>query len=314
MSHRRPTILIVDDVADNIQVLAGALRGDYSVRFARTGSAALASLQTHPLPDLILLDVMMPGMDGYQVCRMLRDAEKTSQIPVIFITARDGERDEEEGFAAGAVDYITKPFHLPVVRARVKTHVELKLKTDLLAELAHLDGLTGIANRRRFDAVLADEWRRAQRSATSLAMLIVDIDYFKRFNDHYGHLAGDRCLSSVAECLDATASRAGDLVARVGGEEFAVLLPGSDQAAAFAVAQRVAERLAALHISHPTSPVADQVTVSIGVAATLPRLADSPTSLFEAADRQLYAAKEHGRNRIEPAPSRAVAPQRLFAT
>lgn len=301
----RPVVLVVDDVPENIAVLAAALGADYEVRFATTGAEALRIAETSPDLDLVLLDVVMPGMNGYEVCRRLKASEHTAGVPVIFLTARDEASDEQEGFAAGAVDYIVKPFRGPLVNARVRTHVELKRKTDQLASLALLDGLTGIANRRRFDEVLRAELRRMARAGTPLALVMLDVDYFKAFNDRYGHLAGDDCLRTVASCLAETLRRSGDLAARLGGEEFALLLPSCDRAAGAAVADRVRAAVAARAVPHAGSPLSSRLTVSMGVAALVPAIGTSPGDLLDAADRALYQAKAEGRDRVVLAPAPA---------
>ena len=295
----RPLILIVDDNPINIQVLAEALSADCRVKVATTGAAALA-VANNPLsrPDLILLDVMMPEMDGYEVCRRLKRNPATQGIPVIFVTAKNDAKDEEEGLRLGAMDYIVKPFHLAIVKARVRNHVSLKLRTDMLESLALIDGLTGIANRRRFDEALKHEWKRAMRSGTHLALVMADIDHFKAYNDHYGHGAGDQCLKSVAHALSGELGRASDLLARYGGEEFIAIMPDTENAGAQVLAERWRASVAALTLPHQFSSVADHVTISVGYASITPSPEQSPTDLLELADKMLYAAKEQGRNRV----------------
>lgn len=175
----RPTVLVVDDTPSNIQVLAEALRTEYRVRVANSGRMALEIIATKGLPDIVLLDVMMPDMDGYEVCRRLKNDSLTKDVPVIFITAKTGAQDEEQGLRLGAVDYVTKPFHLPIVLARVRNHINLKLKSDLLETYARFDGLTHIPNRRHFDECLAVEWKRVQRTGWPLSLIMLDIDCFK---------------------------------------------------------------------------------------------------------------------------------------
>lgn len=295
---QKPTILIVDDTPTNIHVLAEALRGDYRVKVAASGKAAFEVIARQGLPDLILLDVMMPEMDGYDVCRRLKERPETKGIPVIFVTARTDAQDEELGLRLGAVDYITKPFHLPIVSARVRNHISLKLKTDLLEAHALLDGLTDIPNRRRFDEALASEWRRAHRARTPVALVLADIDYFKSYNDHYGHGAGDACLKQVAAALAAALVRPGDLVARYGGEEFVALLPDTDSHGAREAAEHMRRQVEALRIPHRHSEAGEWVTISVGVAGCIPTDDESPALLLERADRALYRAKETGRNRV----------------
>ena len=185
----KPTVLVVDDTPDNLALMSALLKDDYKVKIANNGEKALRIVTEHP-PDLILLDIMMPGMDGYEVCRRLQDDPATRRIPIIFVTAKGDTEDEKKGLDLGAVDYISKPYQITIVKARVRTHVRLKQQADLLESLAMIDGLTHIPNRRRFDEVLDAEWRRSCRDATPLALLMVDIDFFKGYNDHYGHVMG----------------------------------------------------------------------------------------------------------------------------
>jgi diguanylate cyclase (GGDEF)-like protein len=295
-SFKDYSVLIVDDVPTNIQVLAEALRQDYRVKVATNGTDAL-SIARQTLPDLILLDVMMPDLDGFEVCRQLKSDSLTNGIPVIFVTAKDDLADEEHGLNLGAADYITKPFHLPIVRMRVRNHMRLKQKADLLERLAHIDSLTGIANRRRFDQALDVEHRRCQRTEQPISLLLIDIDYFKHYNDHFGHGMGDRCLANVAEALTNNAGRAADLVARYGGEEFAVILPQTDAEGAMLTAERLREGVLELAIAHAPSAGQPFVTISIGIATTIPTIATPATALIEDADKKLYEAKAAGRNR-----------------
>ena len=292
------SILIVDDVPTNIQVLAEALRKHYRVQVATNGRDALAVAQTRPQPDLVLLDVMMPAMDGFEVCRRLKEDPATRHIPVVFVTAKDDVADEERGLMLGAVDDIAKPFHLPVVRARVRNHLALKLKADLLESLANIDSLTDIANRRRFDEKLAAEWRRCQRSGLPLSLIMIDIDHFKAFNDHFGHGAGDICLVTIAATLSANLSRPGDLVARYGGEEFAVILPETDPAGAVRIAERMRVALAEQGMAQAPGDERSIVTLSAGVAGRVPDEQADVAELVAAADRKLYEAKTLGRNRV----------------
>jgi len=294
----KPLILIVDDTPTNIPVLAEALHTDYRVKVAPSGKAAFEVIARQGPPDLILLDVMMPEMDGYEVCRRLKTQAQTRDIPVIFVTAKSDAMDEERGLRLGAVDYITKPFHLPIVNARVRNHIRLKLKSDLLETLALVDGLTDIANRRRFDQALEIEWKRAQRTGDSVALIMLDIDHFKAYNDHHGHGAGDACLKRVATTLADSVERAADLVARYGGEEFVVLLPDTDATGARQIAERLRQAIEALAMPHGHSPVAEVVTLSLGLASAIPSAESPPANLLEQADQRLYQAKSEGRNRV----------------
>ena len=293
----RARILAVDDTPMNLSLLEGCLGDVYELRVSPSGPEALALLESWT-PDLILLDVMMPGMDGLEVCRHLKADETLQAIPVIFVTGRDEEADELEGLEAGAVDYITKPFSLPIVKARVGTHLELKRCRDLLRAHAFVDGLTGLANRRRFDEALSQAWALAVRQRSSLGLVLLDVDHFKAYNDAYGHPAGDACLCAVGRALATALPRVSDLVARYGGEEFVVLLPGTGLEGARDVAETLRRAVEAISLPHAHSSAADHVTVSLGVASMIPSLDLEAASLVQAADQALYRAKQDGRNGV----------------
>lgn len=291
----KQTILVVDDMPSNIEILAGLLRDKYKVKAARNGRKALDIARSENPPDLILLDVVMPEMDGYEVCRQLKSEPDTSAIPIIFVTSLSDEQDEERGLRLGAVDYITKPFRTAIVMARVENHLHLKRYQDLLKRQSTMDGLTGLPNRRAFDELLSQEWRRGARLRSRLSLIMLDVDHFKQFNDNYGHLAGDDCLRAVGRGL-ASVGRSMDFVGRYGGEEFGYILPHTDHEGAVRVAERLREAVAGLGITHEHSSAAHQVTVSMGVATVLPDNKHAPEELIDAADRMLYQAKEDGRN------------------
>lgn len=295
----QPAILIVDDSPSNLHVLAHALQNKYDVIVATNGHSVLQILETQPHPDLILLDIMMPDMDGHEVCRRLKSNAGTRNIPVIFVTARDSLSDQQLGFNLGAVDYITKPVEVPLLLARVDVHIRLKLKSERLEELAMVDGLTDIANRRALDEALRRESGRAAREQSSLAVLMIDIDHFKEYNDHYGHGAGDACLRKVAHRLKTEVHGPSDVVARYGGEEFCIVLPNCDAPNALHVAEHLRLSIEALHIPHLYSSVSGLVTVSIGCSARhIPPSEAGSLSLRAEADEALYTAKSQGRNRV----------------
>lgn len=300
MKKGKPLILITDDTPSNIHILLQELKSDYRIKVATNGELALEIANGPDKPDLILLDVIMPGMDGFEVCKRLKSNPDTHHIPVIFLTALGSSTDEEKGLDLGAADYITKPFVLPVLRARVRNQIALKRSIDLLETLAFLDGLTRLNNRRSFDEALDTEWKRARRSGLPLSLLFADIDHFKKLNDHFGHGHGDICLTRVAECLSETVMRPADFVARYGGEEFVALLPETDELAARDIAERFRKSVEQLGIRQ--APGLDQtfVTVSVGCASRLPQTEGSPILLVEAADMALYRAKREGRNRVCP--------------
>lgn len=292
----RPKLLLVDDQPINIQVLYQIFSATCQVFMATGGEQALQVCHDK-LPDLILLDVVMPGMDGYEVCRRLKADEATAHIPVIFVTAHNDPEQETLGLDVGAVDFIAKPVNPKVVQARVKTQLTLKFQADLLRQLVFLDGLTGVYNRRFFDQQLALEWARSVRTGTPLSMILLDVDFFKRYNDFYGHQAGDDCLKQVAATLKSNLRRPADLVARYGGEEFACILPETGFDDAMELASQLERQVRALHMDHAKSDVAAAVSVSLGVAAREGGTNGSAGELLGLADAQLYRAKSAGRAR-----------------
>lgn len=292
----KPKLLIVDDQPINVQVLHSVFAQDFQVFMATSGLKALDAC-ARQLPDLVLLDVMMPGMDGYEVCRRLKADPLTAGIPVIFVTAHNDDASEERGLDAGAVDFISKPINVKIVRSRVMTHITLKIQSDLLRSLAFVDGLTGARNRRYFDEQLVVEAGRALRNGQPLSLILMDVDFFKRYNDHYGHQAGDDCLRQLARAFQSTLKRPADMVARYGGEEFVCLLPDTDAAGASKVAELLRLAVMVCDLAHAHSDAAGCVTVSLGVATTT---ADQPLAaadLLKQADQNLYLAKAQGRNR-----------------
>lgn len=291
-------ILIVDDQVTNIKVLANGLSSEYVILAANSGEKALQIATSDTKPDLVLLDIVMPQMDGYEVLRRLKENPLTQTIPVMFVTALDASTDEQKGLELGAVDYITKPFKLPIVKARVKTQIDLKVKTDLLDQQSHIDGLTHIANRRMFDETVKREQLRLMRSGQPLGLIMVDIDYFKPFNDHYGHGKGDECLFKVAQALQSVFHRPADLLARYGGEEFIAILPETDIEGVMAMAEKMRQAVWDMDYPHAFSSVAERVTVSLGVVSGL--IVDDNTIdvLMQQADQALYRAKASGRNQM----------------
>jgi diguanylate cyclase (GGDEF)-like protein len=311
------TILIIDDTNTNLKIAVEHLQAyHYEVLTARTGEAGLERARLAQ-PDLILLDVQMPGIDGFETCRRLKADLRTRDIPVIFMTVLTTVEGKLKGFAAGGVDYVLKPFQAEELLARVNTHLTIyKLQRELQSEvrerkqaeaalrkanlelqrLAVLDGLTQIANRRRFDQYLCMQWAQAQQ--TMLSLLLCDIDHFKQYNDGYGHQAGDRCLQLVADAISRAARHVKDLAARYGGEEFAVILPDTDIRGALRVAEAIQTEIRSLAIPHAYSHTSESVTLSIGVANTVPTPDEGPEALIAATDAALYHAKNQGRNRI----------------
>jgi diguanylate cyclase (GGDEF)-like protein len=294
---RRAIILIVDDEVANIEILNAALEDEYEIYFATSGEEAIR-VTLEILPDLILLDVLMPGIDGYEVCRRLKQEPLVADVPIIFTTGLGDQEAEVRGLSLGAIDYVTKPISPVIVRVRVRNHIDLKRMRDQLAELSVTDALTGLGNRRQLEHALQQETERLGRSADWLSVIMLDIDFFKLFNDTYGHPAGDRCIAMVAAALNRAVRRAGDLTARYGGEEFACVLPGVNHAGAMAVAHNIRDQVHALGIPHGRSTTSAYVTVSVGVATAhcMPEMA--PGLWLKTADRQLYLAKAAGRNGV----------------
>jgi diguanylate cyclase (GGDEF)-like protein len=309
---KNDNILLVDDDPGAIQLMARILSNVGCLRFATSGEDALR-LARESAPDLVLLDTEMPGMSGFETCRALKADPTLTDVPVIFVTGHSEAAFEVSGFELGAADFIAKPVSPPLLLTRVKTQLRVKRLSDELRRIATIDSLTGVANRRRFDEVLEREWRRARRSGDPMALLMIDVDHFKLFNDRYGHPAGDACLRSVAEALVSASLRPADLVARYGGEEFGVLLPQTPRQGAGHVARGILDAVAALGIAHETSPTARHLTVSVGIGcyddeskfwvhpSARSRVGDearalrSPGALLQAADQALYAAKHAGR-------------------
>ena len=295
--ERKPRLLVVDDQPTNIQVLYRVFADDCQVFMATSGEQALHTAREEA-PDVILLDVMMPDMDGYEVCRQLKQDSATRDIPILFVTAHHEAQEEARGLACGAVDFITKPIHPAVVRARVHTHLTLQRQTEVLKRLVFIDALTHAFNRRYFDERLTEEWGRAQRTGKPLGLLLIDVDFFKQFNDVNGHQRGDDALRQVAQALKGTILRPGDVVCRYGGEEFACLLPDTDLDGALQVAQRMKLAVRDLAIGHPASAVAEVLTISAGVAVRTPTSRGDAAALLALADAQLYRAKAEGRARV----------------
>ncbi|WP_199776178.1 diguanylate cyclase domain-containing protein [Chromobacterium vaccinii] len=293
----RPRILVVDDQTSNILLIRELFKNEYEIFMAQDGEQAIAQCQAL-MPDLILMDLVMPGIDGFEACRRLKDDPLTRAVPIIFVSAQREEADEARGFELGGVDYIIKPVNHTILRARVRTHLALKFQADLLSSIALQDGLTGVANRRKFDEALQSDWLQCARQQQPISLLMLDVDHFKRFNDRYGHQAGDDCLRRVAQAIRLSLRRPRDLAARYGGEEFACLLPETDLEGASSLADEILQAIRALGIPHEASDAEPTVTASIGVASMIPNGSTAPQTLVERADHQLYQAKHEGRARV----------------
>ena len=290
------TVLIVDDDRMNRATLAELLRRECRVLLAKDGTSALRRLNEESDIDLILLDVSMPGMDGYEVLRRLRDEKRTAGTAVIFITALTDEQDEEHGLSLGVLDYVFKPIRPVIVHARIRNHLKLVAQRKELEQLATRDSLTGLANRRHFDQVLSLACRRATRTGEPLNLAMIDVDYFKQYNDRYGHCAGDVALKEVAHVLSHITRRPYDLAARYGGEEFVLLLSGVVDFEA--QLEQLRRNVLFLEIAHENSAVEKVLTVSCGgIVVEAPKVHD-PIQLLHRADLLLYQAKKQGRNRV----------------
>jgi len=298
MNIKRSKILIVDDSVLNIKVLSEILSDKYEIYFTRESKKVVDIAKTRNV-DLILLDIVMPELDGYEICELIKADAQITRIPVIFVTSKDHIEEEERGLKAGAIDYITKPFRPPIIKARVENHIKLKNYQDQLEDISLRDGLTGLYNKRKLNEVLIREWGRAFREGSSMSIIIVDIDFFKKYNDTYGHLEGDNTLCKVATAISDSLHRPADIVVRFGGEEFLCVCSDTDLPGAESVAQNIHKSVIDLQIPHESSDVSNVVTISLGVCGVNEISEAYPTDLIiKKADEMLYQAKESGRNKI----------------
>jgi diguanylate cyclase (GGDEF)-like protein len=290
------SLLIVDDEKMNLKVLSHILDGDYIIYTATNGTSAIARAMEYR-PDLILLDILMPEMDGYETLSILKKDEITQNIPVIFITGLNSIEDEEKGLSLGTVDYISKPFGAKIVQLRVRNQIKIVNQFRTIQHLSMVDQLTNIPNRRSFDERLRSEWNRAIRERMPLSFLMIDVDKFKNYNDTYGHQQGDVVLKTVANVFKQAVKRPGDFTARWGGEDFVVVLPNTVLAGAMDLAEKIRADVEGVLI-----PCADgstnRVTISIGVNSLIPVQGSSMDALISNADKALYEAKDQGRNRV----------------
>jgi len=294
----RQRILLLDDDVDCLRMLIEQLP-EVQIEVAADFPGLVASAINHGVPDLVLANVsLLGGVDNVDWWRDSTDSDLDVALPVIFLSDDAGIEAEVAAFEAGAADFLARPLHPRVLRARIYTHLRARSTQQQLKKIARIDALTSVSNRREFDLRLMSEWGRGARSEHSLALLMIDVDQFKQYNDRYGHLRGDDCLVKVAQVLSGCLQRAGDLVARYGGEEFVVLLPGVELEGAMRVAEACRAAVFEARLAHDSSTVSPYVTVSVGVAAMQPIYTKSCTLLVEQADVALYQAKQDGRNRV----------------
>ena len=290
------SILIVDDEKPNLLYLNSLLSAEYSIFIAKDGREAVAKANELQ-PDLILMDILMPGMDGYEALAALKSSEATKAIPVVFITGLDDVDDERKGLALGADDYISKPFHDAIVQLRVRNQMKIVNQMRTIERMSMTDKLTDLANRRSFDKQLSTEWKRSARDRSPISILMVDIDKFKEYNDTYGHQQGDRAIKAVAEVIANTFKRPADFPARWGGEEFAVLLPMTDLDGALAVSEKLRSNVEGIAVPCDDGPPT-KITVSIGINTEIPTQTEDTESFVKKADTALYQAKRGGRNKV----------------
>lgn len=293
----KQSVLIIDDSPLIVKILKDMLKSDYTVFSAFTGQDGL-TMAMENMPDLIILDIVMAPMDGYEICRQLKANTITKNIPVIFITALNEMEDEKKGLEIGAIDYITKPFCEPIVKIRVKNHIELKQHRDFLSTLSAIDGLTGIHNRRYFDTKFQEEWDKAIINETPLSIILIDIDRFKKYNDTLGHLEGDECLRLVAKCIQDSAEKGGNIVSRFGGEEFVCLMPNTPAEVAVDVAFSIFKSVNKCNIPFAASDISSNVTISAGLKTVVPSNAIIKEDFLKSVDDLLYKAKRQGRNQL----------------
>lgn len=295
--RKRGNILVVDDDPLVFDVVSVYLEDDYELAYVDNGQQALVTVHSEP-PDLILLDIGMPDIDGYELCWRLKMEPETKGIPVVFVTAFSSAEDEAAGLAAGAVDYIAKPINPAVLKARVKTHMDLKLQRDFLQGLVRQDALTDLPNRRGFEETLDREWRRAARSGNSLSMVVMAIDDFDRYQDEYGQIGGDGCLKSVAAACKTVLHRAGDFLVRYDEGVFVALLADTPYRAIQQIADRLRAAVEAAAIPHNSARHHRLVTLSVGAASIVPDHRHDASELLETGEALMREISHSGGNAV----------------
>ena len=274
-------ILVVDDDKANLDILNHTLQNEYMVYVAKSGEMAVKRALADQ-PDLILLDIVMPDMSGYDVLKLLKEDDATKAIPVIFLTALNNATDEERGFLLGAVDYIVKPFNNSILKSRIKVHMKALKKARVIERMGTFDVLTELANRRSFEIRLISEWERESSSKAPLSIISVDIDEFKQYNETYGYLQGDVLLQTMASIFSDYLHTNADIVARIDGDEFAFLLPDTDKEEALEIANTIRHAVEVMEVPN-MGPMTSQVTIKIGVATKIPKVGECALSLLEEA-------------------------------
>ncbi len=298
-------ILIVEDSATlRYSMCSYISNAGHTPIVAENGETALQILDDSKV-DMVIMDVEMPGLDGFETTRCIRDWFGDYWIPIIFVTGKNAEQDLRQGIDAGGDDYLIKPISETILAAKIRAMERITTMRDEmtqlnkeLTELSERDGLTHLYNRRTFDERANDQWRIAMRTKEPLAILLMDIDHFKAYNDYYGHIAGDECITEVAGAIEEALSRPGDLIARYGGEEFIALLPNTREDGAYHVAERIRMTVQQLGIKHRESATNASITLSIGGAVVTHTTGTLLKDLTNAADKALYTAKQTGRNRV----------------
>ena len=290
-------VLIVDDSPTNVMALTNILQSDYAIETASSGFEALHKA-IDKVPDMILLDVIMPDMDGFEVISKLKQVPELKKVPVIFITGLDDIQNEEKGLALGAIDYISKPFIPKIVKARVSTYIKLFEYQKSFEDLIWVDSLTGMYNRRAYDKYIESEWRRSKRNNSYISLAMIDIDFYKEYNDHYGHMFGDDLLRILVSAIETEVDKNDNYLARYGGDKFVFIMPSADSVKGQATAEKVLKAVSNLRIPHIRSQITDYVTVSIGGITAKPQKDDDIKNFVDLVNKMLCQAKSSGRNKV----------------